>query len=70
MDNNKKSDKMPNGIIYYDNRLLMEIAPKIYCALIARGFNYDDKEQLSQFAVEQAKILINEIYKNRFNADD
>lgn len=67
MDNNKKSDKKPNGIIYYDNRLLTEIAPKIYCALIARGFNTDDKEQLSRFAVEQAKILINEIYKNRFN---
>lgn len=64
MDNNKKSDKIPNDIYY---RLLKEIAPKIYCTVLAGGFNSDYKEQLSRLAVEHAKALINEIYKNRFN---
>lgn len=77
MEDNKK---IPNGIYF---RLLTEIAPKIYAAILARDDSaenyklYDnigrvvgiDMENIASDAVRHAKALINEIYENRFNND-
>ena len=82
MDNNKKSEKTPSGAYHlpFDTfPMLMEIAPRIYTTLLARQFEVNDKlfnesgakvsidaEWLASDAVYHAKVLIDEISKNRF----
>lgn len=73
-------ERMPSGMYY---KMLMEIVPRIYAVLlerdlklIDRGYDADgdggmlglgEPDKIAESALYHAHILINEIYKNRFN---